>query len=202
MGHTEAKPVLMVQILENMENPSLKKSYIEYFDNNFDKSFNDLKDNLLKSDGYHHCVLKICYYDKNEQLQEYEDANIKTKPLLIKDSKFKIVKEKNANKLGKKSTIPIILLNNGECICEQLYMERFEKIMEEKYKGREDQYRKEIEDLQKKRDEHIKNINSIEQIKKQAARKDTEIRKLQEQINFIIKKKKIQKKREKKFLMN
>ena len=81
-------------------------------------------------------------------------------------------------------------------------MERFEKIMEEKYKGREDQYRKEIEDLKKKRDEHIKNINSIEQIKKQAARKDTEIRKLQEQINFIIKKKKIQKKREKKFLMN
>ena len=74
--------------------------------------------------------------------------------------------------------------------------------MEEKYKGREDQYRKEIEDLKKKRDEHIKNINSIEQIKKQAARKDTEIRKLQEQINFIIKKKKIQKKREKKFLMN
>jgi len=68
-------------------------------------------------------------------------------------------------------------------------MERFEKIMEEKYKGREDQYRKEIEDLKKKRDEHIKNINSIEQIKKQAARKDTEIRKLQEQINFINKEK-------------
>jgi hypothetical protein len=143
MGHTEAKPVLMVQILENMKNPSLKKSYIEYFDNNFNKSFSDLKDNILKSDGYHYCVLKICYYDKDGKLQEYEDANKKDSNLLIKDSNFKIVKEKNSNKLGKKSTIPIILLNNGYCICEQLYRERFEKVTE-KYKGREDQYRKEI----------------------------------------------------------
>ena len=79
MGQPQAKPVLMVQILENMENPSLKKSYVEYFDDNIDKSFNDLKDNLLRSDKYHFCVLKICYYDKDEKLQEYEEANDKKK---------------------------------------------------------------------------------------------------------------------------
>ena len=70
-------------------------------------------------------------------------------------------------------------------------MERFEKVIEEKYKGKEEEYKKEIEELKQKRDEHIKNLNSIEQIKRQAAKKDTEIKKLQEQINFINKEKEI-----------
>ena len=48
MGKSQTKSVFTAQILEKMDNPILKKPYREYFDNNFDKSFNDLKESIKK----------------------------------------------------------------------------------------------------------------------------------------------------------
>ena len=194
-------PVLMVQILENEEKPILKRSYLEYITESYNKSFNDLKNDIfLYNDNgrhYHHCVLKICYYDNNNKLQEYKEANIRSKPLLIKESRFKVAKDKNP---GKKNTIPIVLLNNGECMCEQLIMEKCQKTIEERYKGRESQYKKEIEEIKKKRDEAISKVLPIEEIKKQSARKDTMIQKLKEQVDFINKEKESNEEERKKIL--
>ena len=69
------QPLFMVEILENMENPTVIKTYLEYL--NDTKTFAELKKDLKKCDGYHHCILKICYYDENNKLQEYKEANLK-----------------------------------------------------------------------------------------------------------------------------
>ena len=81
---------------------------------------------------------------------------------------------------------------------EKLFMERLQKVSEEKYKGGEGLYKKEIKEMKIKKDEYISNANSIEKIKRHGARKDTEIRKLQEQVNFINKEKVISEKERKK----
>ena len=197
---TPENHVLILQLLENMENPILKRSDLEYIDADYKKTFNDIKNELLKSDGYHHCVLKVCYYDKNNQLQEYEEANKKNNPLKIKDSIFKPVKEKNRDKTNIKSIIPIVLLNNGECICEKLIQEKLKKEIEEKYKGRESQFKQEIEQLKKYADETIIAVKNIKEIKKQASKKDIEIQELQKKVDFIKKEKEKNEEERKKIL--
>ena len=191
------QPVLKVQLLEDMENPLLKKCFFEYVQESYNKTFNELKDQIFRSDNYHHCILKICYYDENNKLQELEQANIREKSVFIKESRFKPVKEKNPNKIGKNSTIPIVILNDGVCICSKLIYEKCERMLKEKFDGRESQYKKEIEEIKKKRDEAINYVNNLEEIKKMAEEKDMKIKELQEKIDFINKEKEITEKERK-----
>ena len=183
MGTTP--PLLQVEILENMENPITIKSSIEYINDN--KSFMDLKKNIKKKDSYHHCVLKICYYDENDKLQEYKEANYRgLNPLLIKKSRFKPTKISNQEKIPKESTIPIVLLNNGDCICEKLIREKCQGEIEKIYKGKEDQHQKEIQELEKKRDEAI---NALRQMQESEKIRCNKIKELSEKVQLIIKEK-------------
>ena len=178
-------PVLLVKVYEGMEYPVLKQSFFEYIEESYNKTFNDLKDQFFKSDNYHHCILKICYIDDKGYLKEYEDANNREKPLFIKESRFKPVKEKKEGKINKKSTIAIAILNDGICMCDKIIYEKCERIIKEQFQGRESQYKKEIEEIRKKRDEAIEYVKNLEEIQKQAAKKDNFIKELQEKIDFI-----------------
>lgn len=178
------QPLFMVEILENMENPTVIKTYLEYL--NDTKTFAELKKDLKKCDGYHHCILKICYYDEDNKLQEYKEANLKKAPLLIKDSRFKPTKNNNPNTISKKSTIPIVLLNNGDCICQKLIWDQCEKKILEEYKGKESQHKKEIEDLERKRDEAIKALQNLQENEKIRHNTITELNK---KVELILKEK-------------
>lgn len=178
-------PVLLVKVYEGMEYPVLKQSFFEYIEESYNKTFNDLKDQLFKSDNYHHCILKICYIDDKGYLKEYEEANNREKPLFIKESRFKPVKEKKEGKINKKSIIAIAILNDGICMCDKIIYEKCERIIKEQFQGRESQYKKEIEEIRKKRDEAIEYVKNLEEIQKQAAKKDNFIKELQEKIDFI-----------------
>ena len=194
MGTTP--PLLQVEILEDMENPIMLKSYVEYIEDN--KTFMDLKKNLKKSDSYHHCVLKICYYDENNKLQEYEEANVRSKnPLRIKKSRFKPTKKINPEKISRESIIPIVLLNNGDCICEKLIWEKCQSKIEQEYKGKESQHQKEIEELEKKRDEAISALKDLQENEK--IRCNT-IRELNKKVEIIIKEKQDSEKEKKEIL--
>ena len=119
----------------------------------------------------------------------------------VKNEFYRFICELRAGECGKRDNLHCFWswLSDDDTMdgFSNLYDLDFEKVTE-KYKGREDQYRKEIGELKEKMDEHIKNLNSIENIKRQVATKDTEIKKLQEQINFINKEKEITEKERKK----
>ena len=180
MGIGTSTPVVKVDILQNKENPSLIRSDLEYLPSKCEKTFTELKKDLYKRYDYHYCVLQIHYYDKDDNLIEYPEANNKNVPLKILNSKFKTIKEKNIEKVTKKNTIPIILLNDGICICEKLINERVTKIIEEKYKGKEEEHKNEIEKLLKQREDAILRVKN--NMSAQNALKEKEILELKKRV--------------------
>lgn len=170
MGQTS--PFVKIEIFDEFKNEKDETQYIlikedvQYLSKDEkNKTFSDIKREFQKSDGWHHCVLKICNYE-NDKLKEYKEANVKNTKLKIKDSIFKATKEKKESKIKKHSKIPIILLNEGECICEELAEKRFKEYVNQFNEQEKKEHKEEIEKLRESKDkliEELKRNRTIEQ---------------------------------------
>ena len=168
----QPSPFVKIEILEEFKNEkdevqyNLIRDYVQYLTKDEKNiTFSDIKRQFQKSDGWHHCVLKICSYD-NDKLKEYKEANVKNSKLKIKDSIFKATKESKASKIKKHSRIPIILINEGECICEQIAEQRYKEYVNQFNEQEKKEHKEEIEKLRKAKDkliEELKRNRTIEQ---------------------------------------
>ena len=181
MGNENKIPLLKVELFQEYKEKDNSPKYIsistflQYVGAGSFTTFSDLKKDIFNQFHYHRCVQKICYYEK-DTFKEYKEANLNKTTLLLKDSIFKLTKETREKKIKKESIIPIIILNDGECMCEEILKEKYQKEYDEKYKGKEEQFKEQIEQLEKKKD------TLLEELRKNRLNSDYEIKNLKNEI--------------------